>query len=332
MLRLRNPLFVALFAASLILAGHATARADIISATITAGISGPMDVAVGPFHDRLYVSNNTNSTVTVYSIPGYSLIGTVSVPAGSITNLAVSPDNSKVYVVSQNSGTVQIISTATLTITGQISVGGTPIDVAFNASGSTAYVTNYSPPSVHIVNTSTNTFSTVSLHEGPRGVVVVNVPGFGTRVYIAHAGAFNNEVSYSTPTFSSTNYIAVSGGPFFVAATPDGTKVFASLNTVSQTACINTSSNAVTNIADAGGGPFGIAVAGSPNGSRVYTADSNGNGFGYDVSLIDVASQSLVGQLFVGKKPRGVTASPDGTRVYVAANTGNKVNVIDTTQ
>ena len=41
-----------------------------------------------------------------------------------------------------------------------------------------------------------------------------------------------------------------------------------------------------------------------------------------DVSVIELATGTLVTTLSVGKRPRGVQRSPDGRRVYVAAGEG----------
>ncbi len=37
-----------------------------------------------------------------------------------------------------------------------------------------------------------------------------------------------------------------------------------------------------------------------------------------DLTIIDAGSQSVVGTVRLGKRPRGIAASPDGTRLYVA--------------
>ncbi len=314
--------------------GHTTVKADTVIQSVAVG-STPMDVAVSPSGDRVYVTNQGSNTVSVIdtTTTPNTVIANVAAPAGSIlTNLAVSPDNTKVFVVSQNTG-VLILSTSGLTFTPTpITVGTTPIDVAFDSSGR-AYVTNYTSWTVSIIDTSHNV-SSVSVHEGPRGVTVANVSG-SERVYFACAGASNSEVGYFAAGGGSVTHFNVAGGAFFVAARPDGTKIYVSLNVQNKTASITTSSHAVTTLNNSGGTPFGVAVAATPTGNRAFVADSNGNGIGWNVTRINSTTpDAVLTQLSVTKKPKGVAANAAGTRVYVAClGTGSagKVDVIDTT-
>jgi YVTN family beta-propeller protein len=263
-----------------------------------------------------------------------TVIANVAAPAGSIlTNLAVSPDNTKVFVVSQNTG-ILVLSTSGLTFNATpITVGTTPIDVAFDSTGK-AYVTNYTSWTVSIIDTSHNVTS-VNVHEGPRGVTVANIGG-SERVYFACAGASNSEVGYFPAGGGSVTHFNVAGGAFFVAARPDGAKIYVSLNVQNKTASITTSTHTVTTFNNSGGTPFGIAVAATPTGNRVFVADSNGTGINWDVTRISstTTTDSLLTLLGVTKKPKGVAANAAGTRVYVAClGTGSagKVDVIDTT-
>lgn len=313
--------------------GQTVAKADTVVQSIAVG-STPIDVAVSPSGDRVYVTNQGSNTVSVINTSTNAVIATVSAPSGSIlTNLAVSPDNTKVFVISQNTG-VLILSTSGLTFNPTpITVGTTPIDVAFDSTGR-AYVTNYTSQTVSIISTSNTVTSTVNVHEGARGVTVTNVSG-SDRVYVAFAGASNSEVGYFAAGGGSVTYISVAGGPFFIAARPDGTKVYTSLNITNKTASISTSTDTVlASLTNSGSTPFGIAVAATGTGNRVFVADSNGNGVTWDLTRIDSSTDSVLTQLTVTKKPKGVAANAAGTRVYVACigtGTAGKVDVIDTT-
>lgn len=240
-----------------------SAGADVLLSSFSTGL-GPLDVAVSPAGDRLYVTE-LNGNLRVMQING-TFMGNVGL-GGSVSEVAVSPDNAKVYVVNTGLNCVQVVSTATLTVIGTIAVGASPVGVSFAPSGSQAYVTNLYGWSLSVINTATNAVSVIPLHEGPRGVLAINVPGVGLRVYVALAGASNNEVAVVNPATSSVSYIAVSGGPYFLAATSDGSKVFVSLATGNQTAAIGTATNTVqAYIATAGGWPFWGGGRSHPDG------------------------------------------------------------------
>jgi YVTN family beta-propeller protein len=57
-----------------------------------------------------------------------------------------------------------------------------------------------------------------------------------------------------------------------------------------------------------------------------YVANYNAN----TVSVIDTASNTVVGTIPVGNSPSGVAVAPDGKHAYVANYFGNSVSVIDT--
>jgi YVTN family beta-propeller protein len=75
---------------------------------------------------------------------------------------------------------------------------------------------------------------------------------------------------------------------------------------------INARTNQVTATVAAGVAPEGVAV--TPDGSRVYIADSGSA----EVSVLDTANNKIVATVPVGKSPTGVALSPDGQFLYVA--------------
>ena len=67
--------------------------------------------------------------------------------------------------------------------------------------------------------------------------------------------------------------------------------------------------------------PAGIAF--SPDGATAYVANEYG-----DVSILDVATQAVVGSIAIGN-PLAVRVSPDGTQLFVATG-GTSVYIVDT--
>ena len=72
------------------------------------------------------------------------------------------------------------------------------------------------------------------------------------------------------------------------------------------------------------GGESPIAVAVTPDGTKVYVANAGSN----NVSVINTATNTVVKTVSVGNAPIGVAITPDGTKVYVANSGSNNVSVI----
>jgi YVTN family beta-propeller protein len=72
-----------------------------------------------------------------------------------------------------------------------------------------------------------------------------------------------------------------------------------------------------------GSKPMGLQVA--PDGKKVYVS----NGRGGTVSVLDVATDSILSTTKVGTRPWGVGVTKDGKKLYTANGPGNDVSVID---
>jgi YVTN family beta-propeller protein len=87
--------------------------------------------------------------------------------------------------------------------------------------------------------------------------------------------------------------------------------------------------NAVVATIPVGFEPVGVAV--TPDGKRAYFTNSGRRGGSNHVSVIDTATNTVVGlPITVGAVPQRPAVTPDGTHVYVANNYDNTVSVIRT--
>ena len=87
---------------------------------------------------------------------------------------------------------------------------------------------------------------------------------------------------------------------------------------------INTDDNTkVATIPTGGGQVYGIAV--SPDGSKVYITNTTAG----TVSVINPATNEIVGTIQTGPNPAGVAFTPDGKFAYVANMGANTVTVIN---
>jgi gliding motility-associated-like protein len=71
-------------------------------------------------------------------------------------------------------------------------------------------------------------------------------------------------------------------------------------------------------------GPIGVSV--SPDGKKIYTANSTGG----TVSAIDGTTNTVVATIPVGSYPYGIVVSPDGSKVYAANFNDGTLSVINT--
>jgi YVTN family beta-propeller protein len=73
-----------------------------------------------------------------------------------------------------------------------------------------------------------------------------------------------------------------------------------------------------------GAKPMGVEL--SPDQKRLYVA----NGRGGSVSVVDVATDSILATVEVGVRPWGIALTSDGRKLYSANGPSNDVTVMDT--
>lgn len=101
------------------------------------------------------------------------------------------------------------------------------------------------------------------------------------------------------------------------------------LSTSETISVIDTGDNTVVDTVLVGPGPQGVAV--TPDGKRVYVANTGSSRPNNTLSVIDTEDDTVVATIIVGFAPHGVAVTPDGKRVYVANGVAGGVSVIDTT-
>jgi gliding motility-associated-like protein len=185
-----------------------------------------------------------------------------------------------------------------------VASGGTGSSIAPTPSTSTVGITNYyvsqttgceSPRSLIVVTVNTlptiNTVSNQSVCNGSN-TATINFSGTGTAMY----NWTNNNPSIGLPasgTGTIASFTALNSGTTPVTATITATPV-------------STGYAYVTNSDPA------------PNSAVSY------------VSVINTATDAVIGNVTVGSRPFGVSVSPDGSKVYVANSTNSTVSVINT--
>ena len=215
-----------------------------------------------------------------------------------------------------------------------IAVGTNPVGVAVTPDGKTVYVTNEGDGTVSVINTATNTVIGSPINVGCPiancGRKTTNIPSGiavtpdGSKVYVGNLGApgYASVIATASNTVTTINTKKATTG---VAVTPNGSKVYlGSLNGAVLAIDVATNSLGHGSTIGVGSGSEGVAV--TPDGSKVYVADSAVG----TVSVINTATNKVIGSINVGSDPQGVSVTSDGSKVYVANEGNGTVSIIDT--
>jgi YVTN family beta-propeller protein len=243
-----------------------------------------------------YVVNTGSDSVSLIDTDTQKVVATI--PVGQFPyGVAVTSDGSRVYVVNRDSDNVSVIDTATQKVVATIPVGRRPVRVAITPNGSWAYVGNGGSNNVSVIDTATQK-------------VVATIPIVGR----------------SYPNVVGSNC------PYYVAITPDGSRVYVVSKSGNSsgidTANVNVIDTATQKVVAA------ILVEEDPRHCVAFTSDGSrayavGDRWGRDsiVEVIDTATQKVVATIPV-RVPQHVALTPDGSRAYVVS--WDSVTVIDT--
>lgn len=177
--------------------------------------SAPYGVAVNEEGTHVYVVNEAKNTISVVDVSAGQITGTISTP-GSPSKIGMCPDGSLLWAPTAN-GTIHIIDTLSNTVSTTMTGIEKPVAVAFNPTGTKAYVT--SAPAgragaVVVVDTATYTVQTrIPVGTNPYSIVL---SAGGTRAYVSNFDS--NTVSViDTATEQVTTTLTTGKAPIEVA-------------------------------------------------------------------------------------------------------------------
>lgn len=214
-----------------------------------------------------------------------------------------------------------------------------PFTIAFNPSGTEAWVTNFGSndftptgDKVSIIDTLTNTvIDTITVGTMPSGVTF---NPSGTLAYVTNYNDPNSVPGPGTVDIIDTESLAIVGsiivgnGAADIQINPQGTIAYVA-NYISNTvSVIDLATNTVVKTINVGVNPTAITF--DPSGKFAYVPNANSN----TVSVIKVSNHTVVRTISGFDEPFIAAMNPAGTRLYVT-NSGdgpgkNTVAVIDT--
>jgi len=197
------------------------------TSTINVG-EAPQIVTVSPDGSLVFVTC-ADGVYVIKAATGS--VSKVAEPLHQPHGVAITADGKHAWVTDSERDEVVVLATSGLRTVGRIAVGQTPWNTAFNSDGSSAYVTNSNDNTVSVIDTATQR--------------VTDTIQLGQFTY-----------TDSLKSFTQPNQI-----PTAIALAPDNRYIWAACNVSGSLAIIDTTTNAVTNTAQAGLGTEPTAIA-----------------------------------------------------------------------
>lgn len=261
------------------------------------------------------------ANITLVSVPKTTGLMAGPAPGG----IAYDPVDGDVYFVdmycSSNSySNVFVINATTHNVVRTWTVGRGAFRVAFNPIDNEVYVTNVNSGNISVINTTTDSISSLYIDAGPAGMQYV--PSSGT-LYVANP--VRNEVSViNTSTDLICSNITVGNAPFSLVTDSQNGYIYITNKYSNNVSILNPQTKKVTGSIDVGSEPDGIAY--DSNNGFLYVANSGSN----NVSVINPATNKVAASIHVGQRPEGIAYGDHF--VYVANSASGNISIINDTE
>jgi len=243
--------------------------------------------------------------------------GTSATLSGRPYALAVSHD--VVYVGRLDASLVTRYNGANTAPAADIAVGSTPTELAFNAAGTKAYVTNQFSNSIGIIDVATNTqTSTIAVTGNPFAVIV---SPDGDTVYVTTNANSAYKIDIATGTVVGS--IATGQTANGLAISADGSKLYVSTRDGGSVMEVRTSDMTLLRTFSPGSRTQQVLIA--PDNSELYVVTEGGGLFVYNLGT-GALTQSVSN---LGDGPWSMAISPDGTKLWIGILYTGEVKVLD---
>ena len=213
----------------------------------------PTGVVFSPAGDVAYVTNQSSGTVGVVDVAAGRQIATIALPAHPFVPF-VSPDGAKLFVTT-NTSFVVVADAASRSLTGRIDLAHAPNGFALHPDGKRVYVSSSFGGTVHEVDMGTNQVLRALAPGGvPQGLAVSRD---GTELFVANEAGWLDV--YSLEDGTRLARLALAGGGFGLATSPDEQHLYVSLPNAGLVQIVNIPTRAIAHTITVGGVPRRIA-------------------------------------------------------------------------
>jgi len=281
---------------------------DVAARTVTATVAvdgRPKGVAVTPDGEFAYVVDAGADQVWVIDAKKLKIAKTIRLGdyAGehNLQSIAMSPDGAFAYVPRADAKTLAVIDTKTRRVAATIPLGDVPEGLVIDSTGAFAYV-GIGAQWVAVVDlASRQVVARVDLGFSKLGPTDLAVLPGGEIVYVATQDWYVKALDPQTNTLLTTLTTA-SGDVFGLAVTPDGSRLYATEFFAPAVLVVDTDTNLLVTSIPLTSRPRDIAI--TPDGAlALVTGEQNLSPTGNDVTVIDVASNTVAGAIPVGCGP-----------------------------
>ena len=325
-------------------APHVTTAILVAHLAMLTGCSAPepaaesMSSSAGP---RLYVSNETEGSISVIDATSNRLLRTVPVgkrPRGIRTTrdgrtvyvaLSGSPiagpgvDESKLPPPDRSSDGIGVVDAASGRLLRILKSGTDPEQFVLSSDERRLFVANEDAGQISVVDVDTGVIvKTITVGEEPEGV---DLSPDGRFVYVTSEGE-NQVAVVDTTSLERVALVHVGARPRSTAFLPDASRAYVSAENDAAVYVIDTASFKVASrvsVGDATQRPMGVVAA--PDGKAIFVT----TGRGRQLHRIGVPDHTISARVDVGERPWGVAISDDGRTLFTANGPSNDVSIVD---
>jgi len=277
-----------------------------------------------PPKPRIYVANESSSTVSVIDGGSYQVLGTVDARNHSTHDLALTRDGRRLFATNLASGRLSVIDTDAMETVASIYTGTRCHVVTLTNDNKQAWVANIGDDNLSILDTTTyRILGTIPVGKGPTGLTFSQDGRFA---YVSNQA--DKAVSViDTASHQIIKKIPVGPNPHFLVVAQDG-RIWGTNTGASDIYVIDPDKQEKIASFEVGAQPQQIAFA--YKGMQGPLAYVTVGGLNKVIAVnADPGDLRIVDQIEVGKGPNGIWANPEGTRLFVGHDKSNDLRVID---